>query len=120
MGCTLILWFMLYAPWVEFTKSTFGTVSLLATLADYVASLSIPIGNALISFVVGYIVELYGYRHIGHSRQWYLRMIIPCLFINVMSDLYVTFLSAVSGVNEGLSKSTNFQFTFGVRVLEGD
>jgi len=119
-GMYTYLWFMLYAPWVEFTKSTFGTVSLLATLADYVASLSIPIGNALISFVVGYIVELYGYRNIGHSRQWYLRMIIPCLFINVMSDLYVTFLSAVSGVNEGLSKSTNFQFTFGVRVLEGD
>jgi len=120
MPVSLALWVLLYWPWSEFTKSAVGTNNNYATAADYLTSMGIPVGNAFIGYIVSYLAAFYGFRRSGHYWQWYLRLIVPCLFINTLSDLYVTYRNSVAILNPELSGSKNFLVTFGLRSIEND
>merc|ERR1712167_370428 len=64
--------------------------------------------------------DYYGFRYSGYQRTVYLIVIVPCLFVNTMSDLYVTFRNSVKGLNQELADSPNFLATFGMRVMIED
>lgn len=117
MSATLALWVVLYYPWSKFTKESIGTVSYLAIIADLLISLTIPIGNALVAYAAAGLVDYYGFRHNAHRLIVYVIVVVPCLFVNVLSDIVVTMRNTILGLNESLSDSPNFLATFGVRAI---
>jgi len=113
----LVVWTVFYWPWSAFTWATVGASSTVAFLVETILGLFIALGNAIVSQTVQILAQYYGFRYSSHMATRYLLVIVPCVLINVMADLYVTWNNAVTEVSTALANNSDFRNSYGMRLI---
>lgn len=86
---TLLVWFLIYAPFFQMTISTVGYSGTLVAVMLNVLSLMIAAGNALISSIVELVTRSLPLTLKSHQLVFKLMLIVPCVFINCFMDFVV-------------------------------
>ena len=59
----LAVWAFLYKVWADYDASAQGAADMAAIMGDYLVSMTVPLGNAIVSLVVLTLTLQYGSRY---------------------------------------------------------
>jgi len=123
MPIALVLWTLIYLQFVKFVVSSAGSKGNVTTFLSLLMGGLVGIGNCVVSYAASWLIGHYGFAHKGEEYYWYHLLIVPCVLINVCSDvavtIYVTMLEDQMRFG-GLVGDLGFMLNFGFEHIATD
>ncbi|CAE8688559.1 unnamed protein product [Polarella glacialis] len=116
----MVLWTLLYWPWSAFSWRTIGSSAYVSYAANLMLGLVIALGNAIVGQTIVMLTDYFDFRYQNRAHMVYLLAIVPCVFINIFADLYVTMGTAMAVYNAHNATNVSWISYNGLRLVMSD